>query len=77
MFKIFFDSHCAAEVRNKKFHISQLLFSSSAEHVHRSALVLKEDFFFLFRSTARMGCNNNLADDQLEAMITATDEEMQ
>ena len=35
------DFHCAAEVRNFfKFHISQLLFSSSAWHVYRFVYLL-------------------------------------
>ena len=35
------DFHCAAEVRNFfKFHISQLLSSSSAEHVYRFVYLL-------------------------------------
>ena len=39
------------------------------------ALAIKEDFF-LFKSSQQLGCNNTLADDQLEVMFTATDEEM-
>ena len=41
------------------------------------ALAIK-DFFFFFKKikSATMGSINTLTDDQLKAMVTATDEEM-
>ena len=83
MFKDVFkpvDFHCDTEVRNFfKFHISQLLFSSSAAHVYTFVYLLMwlKSFFSFYIKSTLTGCNNALTDAQFESMFTTTNEEMQ